>query len=252
VADSRHDTELLLYYILAVELTRLTCSRGFHLTSGIGGHTLPRYPNTLLPESLSSVELPNLPWILYVVYLSTINIPPTQYTRPYSYPSCSCAWAIFPSALYMKMYDIAGHLNKNLNSNQTLQVKNPIWNSKINFLNQHSNPQISIQMLKSPASLLQTHKTLEIQCQVKRHSSRIQSGKTAFSAELVKRYSVESRQLRTVISGALPSPNPTGVYRHTVIIIRIVSSAHARKDQLTNSARLQLPTHPRELYSTTC
>jgi len=107
-------------------------------------------------------------------------------------------------------------------------------------------------MLKSPASLLQTHKTLEIQCQVKRHSSRTQSGKTAFSAELVKRYSVESRRLSTVISGALPSPNATGVYRHTIIIIRIVSSAHARKDQLANSARLQLPTHPRELYSTTC
>ena len=44
-----------------------------HLTSGIGGYTLPRYPNTLLPESLSSMELLYLRWILWVVLLSTIN-----------------------------------------------------------------------------------------------------------------------------------------------------------------------------------
>ncbi|MEP1924723.1 MAG: hypothetical protein ABJJ43_16885, partial [Ekhidna sp.] len=117
------------------------------------------------------------------------------------------------------------------------------WNKTFKSSNQYSNAQIpSLSVANNSRNPMPG----------KRHSSRIQSGKTAFSAELVKRYSVEYRRLSTVISWELPSPNATGVYRQTIIIIRIVSSAHARKDQLTNSARLQLPTHPREVYSITC
>ena len=48
----------------------------------------------------------------------------------------------------------------------------------------------------------------------------------------------------TGISGALPSPNATGVQEHAIITIRNVSSAHARKEQITKSTRIELATHP--------
>ena len=48
----------------------------------------------------------------------------------------------------------------------------------------------------------------------------------------------------TVISGALPSPNATGVYEYTIIPIHNVFSAHARKEQIINSPRIEIATHP--------
>lgn len=44
----------------------------------------------------------------------------------------------------------------------------------------------------------------------------------------------------TAISGALPSPKATGVYRHTFITVRVVSDA--RNEQITKSARFELTT----------
>ena len=52
------------------------------ITSGVGGPTLPRHPNILRPESLFGMEFLNLRWILWVVFLITINFPPAHYTQP--------------------------------------------------------------------------------------------------------------------------------------------------------------------------
>ena len=63
-----------------------------------------------------------------------------------------------------------------------LWLKNQILESTLKSSNQYANAQIH------SLSMLQAYKNTEIQCQIKPHSSRIQSGRTAFSAELIQIY----------------------------------------------------------------
>ena len=68
------------------------------------GYTLPRHPYTLLPESLFSMELLNLRWILRIVFLSTVNI--TLYRSPPSevYYPIPGIYRSTPSGVMLTLY----------------------------------------------------------------------------------------------------------------------------------------------------